>query len=55
MIFISQTDEDFGVIRSSNICSLDGKYWLSSEVLDVAFEFMSRKLKCVESLSYITM
>ena len=54
-IFISQTDEDFGVVRSSNIRSLDGKRWLSSEVLDGAFEFMSSKLKCVESLSYITM
>ena len=54
-IFISQTDEDFGVVRSSNIRSLDGKRWLSSEVLDGAFEFMSCKLKCVESLSYITM
>ena len=34
---------------------MDGKRWLSSEVLDGAFEFMSSKLKCVESLSYITM
>ena len=38
-----------------NIPSLDEKRWLSSEVLDGAFDFMSRKLKCVESLSYITM
>ena len=34
---------------------MDRKRWLSSEVLDGAFEFMSRKLKFVESLSYITM
>ena len=34
---------------------MDGKRCLSSEVLDRAFEFMSSKLKCVESLSYITM
>ena len=54
-IFISQTDEDFGLVRSSNIRSLDGKHWLSSEVLDGAFEFMSSKLKCVKSLSSITM
>ena len=32
-IFISQTDEDFGIARSSNIRSLDEKHWLSSEVL----------------------
>ena len=37
------------------IQSLDGKCWLSSEVLDGAFEFMSSKLKCVGSFSYITM
>ena len=54
-IFISQTYEEFGVARSSNIRSLDGKRWLSSEILDGAFEFMSSKLKYVESLSYITM
>ena len=34
---------------------MDGKGWLSSEVPDGAFEFMSSKLKCVENLSYITM
>ena len=55
VIFISQTDKYVVVIRSSNIRSLDGKCWLSSEVLDWALEFMSTKLKCVESLSYITM
>ena len=55
VIFISQTDEDFGVVRSSNIRSLDGKHWLNSEVLDGSFQFMSRKLKCVEGISYITM
>ena len=54
-IFISQADEDVGVVRSSNIQSLDGKCWLSSEVLDGAFESVSSKLKCVDSLSYITM
>ena len=43
-IFISQTDEDFGVVRSSNIRSLDRKRWLSSDVLDGAFDFMSSKL-----------
>ena len=45
----------FGVSRSSNIQSLDGKHWLSSEVLDGAFEFMSSKVKCVARLSYIAM
>ena len=54
-ILTSQTDEDFGVVRSCNIRSLDEKRWLSSDVLDRAFEFMSSKLKCVESLSYVTM
>ena len=34
---------------------MDGKRWLSSDVLDEAFEFMSSKLKCVESFSYIIM
>ena len=34
VIFISQTDKYVVVIRSSNIRSLDGKCWLSSEVLD---------------------
>ena len=32
-IFILQTDEDFGVIVSPNIRSLDRKRWLSSEIL----------------------
>ena len=54
-IFISQTDEDFRIVRSPNIRSLDGKRWSSSEVINGAFEFMSSKLKCIERLSYITM
>ena len=39
----------------SNIQSLDNKRSLSSEVLDGVFEFVSRKPKCVESLSNIAM
>ena len=38
-----------------NIRLLDGKYCLNSEVLDGDFDFMSRKLKCVDGLTYITM
>ena len=55
MIFISKTDEDFGVTSSCKIRSLVGKRWLSLEVLDEMFEFMSKKLKFVENLPYITM
>ena len=55
VIFFSQTDKVFGVVTSSSIQSLDGKCCLSSDVLDEVFKFMSSKLKCVESLSYINM
>ena len=34
---------------------MDGKRSLSSEVLDGVFEFGSREVKCVESISNITM
>lgn len=55
MIFISKTDEGFGVTKSCKIRSLVGKRWLSLKVLNEMFEFMSKKLKFVENLPYITM
>ena len=51
VIFSSQTE--FGIIRPSNIRSLNGKRWLNLEILDGVFKFMFRT--CVKILNYITM